>query len=97
MAFDFKGAHRLVLVRPDDWAKQAFRLDKEEEVFLTTVWGRLGWLRRPFGPPLCKGPVGPSCGSRILSMVFYMLTTACISVPENTTSSICWRRFFIWW
>ena len=37
VAYDFKGAHRLVPVHEDDWGKQAFRLDKEEEVYMWIV------------------------------------------------------------
>ena len=37
MAFDYKGAHRLVPIHEDDWGKQAFRLDQEDEIFLNTV------------------------------------------------------------
>ena len=37
MCYDFKGAHRLVPIHPDDWGLQAFRLGDEEEVYLNCV------------------------------------------------------------
>eukprot|EP00435_Cladocopium_sp_Y103_P059542 s1184_g21.t1 len=37
MAFDYKGAHRLVPIHEDDWGKQAFRLEDEGEVLLNCV------------------------------------------------------------
>eukprot|EP00438_Fugacium_kawagutii_P028975 Skav210536 [mRNA] locus=scaffold3045:358236:363217:- [translate_table: standard] len=37
VAFDYKGAHRLVPIHEDDWGKQAFRLGSEEEVYLNCV------------------------------------------------------------
>ena len=37
MAYDYKGAHRLVPIHEDDWGKQAFRLDDPEVVYLNCV------------------------------------------------------------
>ena len=37
MAYDFKGAHRLVPVHPKDWGKQAFRLGDEGTVYVNCV------------------------------------------------------------
>eukprot|EP00435_Cladocopium_sp_Y103_P031543 s616_g8.t1 len=58
MAYDFKGAHRLIPVHEDDWGKQAFRLDASDRIFVNCVgtfgvasaafwWSRLaGTLQR---------------------------------------------------
>ena len=52
VAFDIKAAHRLIPVQEQDWGLQAFRLDKEEEIYVNRVgtfgittasfwWGRV--------------------------------------------------------
>ena len=37
VAFDIKAAHRLIPVQEQDWGLQAFRLDKEEEIYVNRV------------------------------------------------------------
>ena len=58
MAFDYKGAHRLIPIHESEWGKQAFRLDEQGPVYLNRVgtfgvasaafwWGRVaGTLQR---------------------------------------------------
>ena len=42
MAYDYKGAHRLVPIHEDDWGLQACRLDGEEEVLYLNTVGTFG-------------------------------------------------------
>ncbi len=42
MAYDYKGAHRLVPIHEDDWGLQACRLDDEEEVLYLNTVGTFG-------------------------------------------------------
>ena len=48
MAYDFKGANRLIPVHKDDLGKQAFRLDDSDRIYVDCVyrylWHRLGRL-----------------------------------------------------
>ena len=58
MAYDYKGAHRLIPIHPSDWGLQAFRLDETDKVYVSCVgtfgvasaafwWSRLaGTLQR---------------------------------------------------